>query len=925
MMKHFGWCRVGVVGLVLFLAACPGPTPPAGDFSLRLEPNDPKLAPGGTVTGNVRITRSNGFNGPITLSLENAPAGVTATFDPNPATADTSAIALEAAKSLVAGNYAIQIKGVSGAASSTTSVSVAVAPVPPSTATVDTAVTPSVPNLEPLPDGVPRPVVAMTDTKGNKVDFALHELVIFSSDTNAVNALLSRWNGTLLKRTDPPKGNPHNLKSMFHVRVNTASADTSKLIADLGTLDPASRSDLKLSSQDALKLLSAAAREKTGGLEVSLNYLFDAQTFDDGASSESTTNSGMVGGSYSANVFDWPYMKRGGNQDIGVVDAWRALERSGKINASGASNGAIRLAVIDGGFFPGSNADFDLFTADGDELNKVNDATCGGNACPYHGTNVAMAAAARADNNTGGAGPAGPVARLMLYRKTALATGADAIWEAIDEDSRIINMSYGARFPAIVAWVGAAFDIVTASANAYDVLTFASAGNDGETVDGEDCFGGCWEEAFYSPCENAGVICVGGLANDSVDRHPSSNFGFEDVNIFGPFCMYVGSDPSTAAGVNRAGCGTSFASPFVAGVAALIWAANPNQSDDQVESILFSTAHKVTANVGGQTKVVRRYVNAFKAVSQALGNIPPRVVIDAPTNGSSFLYATDKTYKATTDDLDGSKPLVIWTSNVDGTLGTGSEITTHFTSPGQRTITASVTDDGGITRTASITVTGTNQNPSAQIFSPNTNTTFYVNDPVPFDGEGLDGNGAFAGPMPCSSLGWKSSKASDPNPLFTGCEKNNVVFTTTGTRTITLTATDPHGGTGTDTVTVNIVVKPPTGPPTVHISRPKEGAAFAASSKIRLDYTLSDPGGTPQSQYTVVWKLNTGSGGEKTITPKTCTVQVGGFPIIFTCFVPADYGISNNGVKPSTLTLSITDPEGLTGTDTVNILIGEVP
>jgi hypothetical protein len=892
---------------------------------LRLEPSDPKLAPGGKVSASVRITRNNGFTGPIQLSLENAPSGVTATFDPNPATADTSTVTLEAPKTLAAGNYTLQIKGVSGATSSSTSVSVAVAPVTPSTATVDTSLTPSVPSLEPLSDGVPRPVAAMTDSKGNKVDFALNELVIFSSDPNAVNALLSRWNGTLLKHTDPPKGNPHKLKSMFHVRVNTAGADTGRLIADLGTIDPASRSDLKLSSQDALKLLSVTAREKIGGLEVSLNYLFDSQTFEDNTSSEGSTNSGMIGGSYSTNVFDWPYMKKGGNQDIGVVDAWRALERAGKINAGGTSTGAIRLAVIDGGFFPGSNADFDLFTADGDEINKVNDATCGGNTCPYHGTNVAMAAAARADNNTGAAGPAGPVARLMLYRKTALATGADAIWEAIDEDSRIINMSYGARFPASVAWIGAAFDVVTAAANAYDVLTFASAGNDGETVDGEDCFGFCWEEAFYSPCENAGVICVGGLANDSRDRHPSSNYGHEDVNIFGPFCMYVGSDPSTAAGVNRVSCGTSFASPFVAGVAALIWAANPNLRDDQVESILFSTAHTVTANVGGQTTFVRRYVNAFKAVSQALGNIPPRVVIDAPTNGSSFLYATNTTYKATTDDLDGSKPLVTWTSNVDGTLGTGSEITTHFTSPGTRTITASVTDNGGITRTASIIVTGLNQNPSAQIFSPNTNTTFYVNDPVPFSGEGLDGNGAFAGPMPCGSLSWKSSKAGDPDPLFTGCEKNNVVFTTTGTRTITLTATDAHGGTGTDTVTVNIVVKPPTGPPMVHISRPKEGAAFAASSKIRLDYTLSDPGGTPQSQYTVVWKLKGFSGGEKTITPQICTVQVGGFPIFFTCFVPADYGISNNGVKTGELSLSITDPEGLTGTDKVNILIGEVP
>jgi hypothetical protein len=323
--------------------------------------------------------------------------------------------------------------------------------------------------------------------------------------------------------------------------------------------------------------------------------------------------------------------------------------------------------------------------------------------------------------------------------------------------------------------------------------------------------------------------------------------------------------------------------------------------------------------------LLRKYVHAYRAVRFALGNIPPRIVIDSPANGSSFLYATDKTYKATVDDLDSfTKPSVTWTSNVDGTLGTGSEITTHFTSPGTRTITATATDQDGAKRTASITVTGLNQNPSAQIFSPNTNTTFYVNDPVPFSGEGLDGNGAFAGPMPCSSLSWKSSKAGDPNPLFTGCEKNNVVFTTTGTRTITLTATDPHGGTGTDTVTVNIVVKPPTGPPMVNITSPKEGASFVSSSKIKLSYTLSDPGGTPQSQYTTVWKLKIG-GTEKVITPKLCTGQVGGVPFAYSCFVPADYGINDNGVKISQLSLTVTDPENLTGTDKVTINIGVVP
>jgi C1A family cysteine protease len=312
--------------------------------------------------------------------------------------------------------------------------------------------------------------------------------------------------------------------------------------------------------------------------------------------------------------------------------------------------------------------------------------------------------------------------------------------------------------------------------------------------------------------------------------------------------------------------------------------------------------------------------NQFKQVP----NVPPTVSITAPTNGLSFPYRQKITLKATAVDPDGSAtPTVTWASDKDGLLGTGAQLEASFSFPGTRTVTAVAADGkGGYSPAASVTITGVNQNPDANIISPNTNSTFYVNDPVPFDGEGLDGDGTFPTELPCSSLSWKSSNASDPSPLFTGCEKNNVVFTTTGARTVTLTATDANGGQGTDTVTVNIVVKPPSGPPTVIITAPKAGASYGASSQIKLADTLSDPGGTPKSQYARVWTLKAGGLPEKIITPKSC-LSSGGRP--FTCFVPADYGINDNGVKISDLSLAVTDPEGLTGTGKVTINIGQVP
>src|SRR6185295_14282437 len=58
------------------------------------------------------------------------------------------------------------------------------------------------------------------------------------------------------------------------------------------------------------------------------------------------------------------------------------------------------------------------------------------------------------------------------------------------------------------------------------------------------------------------------------------------------------------------------AAPFVAGVAALVMAANPALSGAEVEQILVATAHP------SPDSTVRRYVNAFGAVNQALGGSP---------------------------------------------------------------------------------------------------------------------------------------------------------------------------------------------------------------------------------------------------------------------------------------------------------------
>jgi hypothetical protein len=80
-------------------------------------------------------------------------------------------------------------------------------------------------------------------------------------------------------------------------------------------------------------------------------------------------------------------------------------------------------------------------------------------------------------------------------------------------------------------------------------LLVAAAGNDGNNVDAEDCAWPfdwpCWERAWYAPCENSGVFCVGALQVNSDKRLRSSNFGSEDVDLFGPGTVWVGRTQRT--------------------------------------------------------------------------------------------------------------------------------------------------------------------------------------------------------------------------------------------------------------------------------------------------------------------------------------------------------------------------------------------
>ena len=221
---------------------------------------------------------------------------------------------------------------------------------------------------------------------------------------------------------------------------------------------------------------------------------------------------------------------------------------------------------------------------------EPNDSIYGNNdviaSTPDHGTFVSGIIAGNRYNGIGMKGIADNV-RIMTIR--AVPDGderdkdvANAIKYAVNNGAKIINMSFGKDFSPQKNQVDKA--IKYAADN--DVLIVHAAGNEGENTDNKPRYPYVWNKDKQKITDL--WINVGATSKVMDDSFVGefSNYGRNSVELFAPGVDIYSLEPENTYDVSD---GTSFASPMVAGTAALIKSYYPQFTAIQIKDIILSS------------------------------------------------------------------------------------------------------------------------------------------------------------------------------------------------------------------------------------------------------------------------------------------------------------------------------------------------
>ena len=254
---------------------------------------------------------------------------------------------------------------------------------------------------------------------------------------------------------------------------------------------------------------------------------------------------------------------------------------------------------------------------------------------------------------------------------------------------------------------------------------------------------------------------------------------------------------------------------------------------------LSSDGNRLTLRAMGRTVVLHR---------DTRNNTAPTVRIVSPESGHREHYGTPLLLSARIADAeDGTidPDRIVWSSNIDGRLGTGSTQPVVL-SPGAHLITVSATDSGGLSAASIQPLVIENHAPNPpQILQPAPGSRFTNEQSIVFRGMATD---AEDGMLRGDSLIWGTD-------LSGSFGHGNLITRRlpVGRHRISLTATDHAGQSSTTTVGIEVYRnKPEAGsPPSIRILAPSDLAALSSMVTFRAE--ADDPEDGRLSGESIRW------------------------------------------------------------------------
>ncbi len=388
--------------------------------------------------------------------------------------------------------------------------------------------------------------------------------------------------------------------------------------------------------------------------------------------------------------------------------------------SQGYGSSSVIIAIIDTGV---DTTHPDLRLMNGYDYGDNDSNPMDDSADPGHGTSCSGVAAGRANNSLGLTGVAGGCTVMPL--KIASADGSlgftaieNALTHAGDNGADVASMSFGAE-GGMAEGSSTSTDAALEYAYSHGVTLLAATANSNTST-------------IAYPSNHNKVISVGASSPTGQRKSTTSsdgenwwgsNYGntIQDdpgsVDICAPTILpstdLVGSVGYSTTDYYMWFNGTSCATPYAAGVAALLISKQSSLTPAQVRTALVSTATDMTFDGGAGWDRYTGYglVNANSALSSLIPGMPS-CTITSPTSGSTFNIGSPVTVQVTATDTDGTISNVSFyldgsatASYVDNSAPYSWTWDTTGVPGGAHSIVAKATDNSSLTAQSTISLT----------------------------------------------------------------------------------------------------------------------------------------------------------------------------------------------------------------------------